>query len=199
MTSHFSIIWASRKQLSTTFASLQHVTKHVIPDVFYSHSHIFILMTRRVEQTRLFYGLLRNSSHLKSVWSGKCMHDKARGDRTPSPPAMSNRLRPLFFPSPPSVSLAGSFSGSTNTEVAAAAASTDPVDQVSPSMPRATKNRVSGKLRRSASAISKSSNWALQPPPPPPSSAAFNLFWKNLTHPACDCMYCSSSVLFCFI
>nr|XP_057945874.1 ral GTPase-activating protein subunit alpha-2 isoform X5 [Doryrhamphus excisus] len=57
-----------------------------------------------------------------------------------------------------------SLSSSTNTEVSAssssttAAALTDPVDQVSPTMPRAAKNRVSGKLRRSASAISKSSN-----------------------------------------
>ncbi|XP_061897833.1 ral GTPase-activating protein subunit alpha-2 isoform X7 [Entelurus aequoreus] len=52
-----------------------------------------------------------------------------------------------------------SLSSSTNTEVSATtASSTDPVDQVSPSMPRAARNRVSGKLRRSASAISKSSN-----------------------------------------
>ncbi|XP_069392463.1 ral GTPase-activating protein subunit alpha-2 isoform X7 [Paralichthys olivaceus] len=52
-----------------------------------------------------------------------------------------------------------SFTGSTSTEASAqAAAVTDSVDQVSPTMPRATKNRVSGKLRRSASAISKSSN-----------------------------------------
>uniref|UniRef100_UPI003AAA80E6 ral GTPase-activating protein subunit alpha-2 isoform X1 n=1 Tax=Centroberyx gerrardi TaxID=166262 RepID=UPI003AAA80E6 len=51
-----------------------------------------------------------------------------------------------------------SFTGSTSTEVGTAAGPADSVDQVSPTMPRATKNRVSGKLRRSASAISKSSN-----------------------------------------
>ncbi|XP_062253972.1 ral GTPase-activating protein subunit alpha-2 isoform X4 [Platichthys flesus] len=70
----------------------------------------------------------------------------------------------VFSPSPGyPMSGTGSFTGSTSTEAsaqaaAAAAAATDPVDQVSPPMPRATKNRVSGKLRRSASAISKSSN-----------------------------------------
>ncbi|GLD71608.1 ral GTPase-activating protein subunit alpha-2 isoform X1 [Lates japonicus] len=53
----------------------------------------------------------------------------------------------------------GSLTGSTSTEAPSAlAGTTDSVDQVSPTMPRATKNRVSGKLRRSASAISKSSN-----------------------------------------
>ncbi|KAK5886025.1 hypothetical protein CesoFtcFv8_017104 [Champsocephalus esox] len=51
-----------------------------------------------------------------------------------------------------------SFTGSVSTESGSNAGPTDPVDQVSPTMPRATKNRVSGKLRRSASAISKSSN-----------------------------------------
>lgn len=106
----------------------------------------------------------------------------------------------------PSISLPGSFTGSTNTEASAATATTDSVDQVSPTMPRATKNRVSGKLRRSASAISKSSNWALQPvpyPPPPPSSssAAFNLFSKNLTHPAVTArvVFLCFFVLFCVI
>ncbi|XP_051801749.1 ral GTPase-activating protein subunit alpha-2 isoform X3 [Acanthochromis polyacanthus] len=49
-----------------------------------------------------------------------------------------------------------SFTGSASTEAGNTA--TDSADQVSPTMPRATKNRVSGKLRRSASAISKSSN-----------------------------------------
>ncbi|XP_035811598.2 ral GTPase-activating protein subunit alpha-2 isoform X5 [Amphiprion ocellaris] len=49
-----------------------------------------------------------------------------------------------------------SFTGSASTEAGNTA--TDTADQVSPTMPRATKNRVSGKLRRSASAISKSSN-----------------------------------------
>ncbi|XP_037341987.2 ral GTPase-activating protein subunit alpha-2 isoform X1 [Pungitius pungitius] len=52
-----------------------------------------------------------------------------------------------------------SFTGSAGTESGStAAAAADAVDQVSPTMPRAAKNRVSGKLRRSASAISKSSN-----------------------------------------
>ncbi|XP_061650252.1 ral GTPase-activating protein subunit alpha-2 isoform X6 [Phyllopteryx taeniolatus] len=55
-----------------------------------------------------------------------------------------------------------SLSSSTNTEVSAyssaAATSTDPVDQVSPTMPQAARSRVSGRLCRSASAISKSSN-----------------------------------------
>ncbi|XP_047466444.1 ral GTPase-activating protein subunit alpha-2 isoform X6 [Mugil cephalus] len=51
-----------------------------------------------------------------------------------------------------------SFTGSTSTEAGNTATPTDSVDQVSPTMPRATRNRVSGKLRRSASAISKSSN-----------------------------------------
>ncbi|XP_063764743.1 ral GTPase-activating protein subunit alpha-2 isoform X6 [Eleginops maclovinus] len=65
----------------------------------------------------------------------------------------------VFSPSPGyPMSGTGSFTGSTSTESGNNAGTTDPVDQVSPTMPRATKNRVSGKLRRSASAISKSSN-----------------------------------------
>ncbi|XP_063040577.1 ral GTPase-activating protein subunit alpha-2 isoform X3 [Engraulis encrasicolus] len=84
----------------------------------------------------------------------------------------------VFSPSPTyyTMSTTGSLSGSTSTELpittavpsasscassssgATTAAGGDSVDQVSPTMPRATKNRVSGKLRRSASAISKSSN-----------------------------------------
>ncbi|XP_071380807.1 ral GTPase-activating protein subunit alpha-2 isoform X2 [Centroberyx affinis] len=66
----------------------------------------------------------------------------------------------VFSPSPSyyPMSGTGSFTGSTSTEVGTAAGPADSVDQVSPTMPRATKNRVSGKLRRSASAISKSSN-----------------------------------------
>ncbi|XP_044230691.1 ral GTPase-activating protein subunit alpha-2 isoform X4 [Thunnus albacares] len=65
----------------------------------------------------------------------------------------------VFSPSPGyPMSGTGSFTGSTSTEASAVTATTDSVDQVSPTMPRATKNRVSGKLRRSASAISKSSN-----------------------------------------
>ncbi|XP_067336151.1 ral GTPase-activating protein subunit alpha-2 isoform X3 [Channa argus] len=51
-----------------------------------------------------------------------------------------------------------SFTGSMSTDISASTGTTDSVDQVSPNMPRATRNRVSGKLRRSASAISKSSS-----------------------------------------
>lgn len=65
----------------------------------------------------------------------------------------------------------GSFSGSASTEASSATAATDSADQVSPTLPRATKHRVSGKLRRSASAISKSSAWALSFTP----RIAFNL------------------------
>uniref|UniRef100_A0A665VFS0 Ral GTPase activating protein, alpha subunit 2 (catalytic) n=1 Tax=Echeneis naucrates TaxID=173247 RepID=A0A665VFS0_ECHNA len=65
----------------------------------------------------------------------------------------------VFSPSPGyPMSGTGSFTGSTSTDTSAQAGTMDSVDQVSPTMPRATKNRVSGKLRRSASAISKSSN-----------------------------------------
>uniref|UniRef100_A0A8C2XBR6 Ral GTPase activating protein catalytic subunit alpha 2 n=1 Tax=Cyclopterus lumpus TaxID=8103 RepID=A0A8C2XBR6_CYCLU len=66
----------------------------------------------------------------------------------------------VFSPSPGyPMSGTGSFTGSASTEAGSTTATTtDSVDQVSPTMPRATKNRVSGKLRRSASAISKSSN-----------------------------------------
>ncbi|KAJ8392987.1 hypothetical protein AAFF_G00068910, partial [Aldrovandia affinis] len=65
----------------------------------------------------------------------------------------------VFSPSPSYYPLSGtgSLSGSTSAELSVAVG-TDSADQVSPTMPRATKNRVSGKLRRSASAISKSSN-----------------------------------------
>lgn len=65
----------------------------------------------------------------------------------------------VFSPSPGyPMSGTGSFTGSASTEAGNSTGTTDSVDQVSPTMPRATKNRVSGKLRRSASAISKSSN-----------------------------------------
>ncbi|CAN9502302.1 unnamed protein product [Ophioblennius macclurei] len=68
----------------------------------------------------------------------------------------------VFSPSPGyPMSGTGSFTGSTSTDAGnttITTTTTDSVDQVSPTMPRATKNRVSGKLRRSASAISKSSN-----------------------------------------
>ncbi|XP_029981962.1 ral GTPase-activating protein subunit alpha-2 isoform X3 [Sphaeramia orbicularis] len=65
----------------------------------------------------------------------------------------------VFSPSPGyPISGTGSFTGSVSTDASTVTATTDSVDQVSPTMPRATKNRVSGKLRRSASAISKSSN-----------------------------------------
>ncbi|XP_051781502.1 ral GTPase-activating protein subunit alpha-2 isoform X2 [Erpetoichthys calabaricus] len=65
----------------------------------------------------------------------------------------------VFSPSPScyTMSGAGSFSGSTCADLHPPV-TTDSTDQVSPTMPRATKSRVSGKLRRSASAISKSSN-----------------------------------------
>ncbi|XP_036927993.1 ral GTPase-activating protein subunit alpha-2 isoform X4 [Acanthopagrus latus] len=66
----------------------------------------------------------------------------------------------VFSPSPGyPMSGTGSFTSSASTDAGnTTGATTDSVDQVSPTMPRATKNRVSGKLRRSASAISKSSN-----------------------------------------
>ncbi|KAM4625333.1 ral GTPase-activating protein subunit alpha-2 [Polymixia lowei] len=66
----------------------------------------------------------------------------------------------VFSPSPSyyPMSGTGSLTGSTSAELGVAVGTADSVDQVSPTMPRATKNRVSGKLRRSASAISKSSN-----------------------------------------
>ncbi|XP_028996063.1 ral GTPase-activating protein subunit alpha-2 isoform X3 [Betta splendens] len=65
----------------------------------------------------------------------------------------------VFSPSPGyPMSGTGSFTGSASTDSGAPAAAADSSDQVSPNMPRATRNRVSGKLRRSASAISKSSN-----------------------------------------
>ncbi|XP_030639638.1 ral GTPase-activating protein subunit alpha-2 [Chanos chanos] len=51
-----------------------------------------------------------------------------------------------------------SLSGSTSTELTVTTATGDSTEQPSPTMPRASKHRVSGKLRRSASAISKSSN-----------------------------------------
>ncbi|XP_076835250.1 uncharacterized protein LOC143481189 [Brachyhypopomus gauderio] len=52
----------------------------------------------------------------------------------------------------------GSLSGSTSAELSITVTTSESAEQVSPTMPRASKNRVSGKLRRSASAISKSSN-----------------------------------------
>ncbi|XP_033844187.1 ral GTPase-activating protein subunit alpha-2 isoform X1 [Periophthalmus magnuspinnatus] len=65
----------------------------------------------------------------------------------------------VFSPSPGyPMSGTGSFTGSASTEASSTTAATDSVcDQMSPTLPRATKHRVSGKLRRSASAISKSS------------------------------------------
>ncbi|CAL8285950.1 unnamed protein product [Lota lota] len=65
----------------------------------------------------------------------------------------------VFSPSPSyyPMSGTGSLTGSTSAENGVAVGTADSVDQVSPPMPRATKNRVSGKLRRSASAISKAS------------------------------------------
>uniref|UniRef100_H2MSR2 Ral GTPase activating protein catalytic subunit alpha 2 n=1 Tax=Oryzias latipes TaxID=8090 RepID=H2MSR2_ORYLA len=65
----------------------------------------------------------------------------------------------VFSPSPGyPVSGTGSLTGSVSTEGGNNPTTTDSVEQVSPTMPRSTKLRVSGKLRRSASAISKSSN-----------------------------------------
>ncbi|XP_041827417.1 ral GTPase-activating protein subunit alpha-2 isoform X1 [Melanotaenia boesemani] len=61
------------------------------------------------------------------------------------------------FPGYP-MSGTGSFTGSVSTEGGISMTTTDSVDQVSPTMPRSAKHRVSGKLRRSASAMSKSSN-----------------------------------------
>ncbi|KAL1258383.1 hypothetical protein QQF64_011627 [Cirrhinus molitorella] len=52
----------------------------------------------------------------------------------------------------------GSLSCSTSADLSVTVTTNDSGDQVSPTIPRASKNRVSGKLRRSASAISKSSN-----------------------------------------
>ncbi|XP_037397957.1 ral GTPase-activating protein subunit alpha-2 isoform X1 [Pygocentrus nattereri] len=51
-----------------------------------------------------------------------------------------------------------SLRGSTSAELSVTVTTSESTEQVSPTLPRASKNRVSGKLRRSASAISKSSN-----------------------------------------
>ncbi|XP_073682720.1 ral GTPase-activating protein subunit alpha-2 [Garra rufa] len=66
----------------------------------------------------------------------------------------------VFSPSPSywPTGGAGSLSCSTSADLSVTVTTNDSVDQVSPTIPRASKNRVSGKLRRSASAISKSSN-----------------------------------------
>ncbi|KAG1936325.1 ral GTPase-activating protein subunit alpha-2 isoform X4 [Pimephales promelas] len=66
----------------------------------------------------------------------------------------------VFSPSPSfwPTGGAGSLSGSTSADLSVTAMTVDSGDQVSPTIPRASKHRVSGKLRRSASAISKSSN-----------------------------------------
>lgn len=90
-----------------------------------------------------------NSNHTKAQWA----------------PAMSDQL--CLDTNSPSISPPGSFTSSASTDAGNPTGAADSVDQVSPTMPRAAKNRVSGKLRRSASAISKSSNWALQLPHPP--------------------------------
>ncbi|XP_058881863.1 ral GTPase-activating protein subunit alpha-2-like isoform X3 [Acipenser ruthenus] len=65
----------------------------------------------------------------------------------------------VFSPSPSCYTLSGtgSLSGSASAELPVAVG-TDSTDQVSPTMPCSTRSRVPGKLRRSASAISKSSN-----------------------------------------
>uniref|UniRef100_A0A3B3HPI7 Ral GTPase activating protein catalytic subunit alpha 2 n=1 Tax=Oryzias latipes TaxID=8090 RepID=A0A3B3HPI7_ORYLA len=64
----------------------------------------------------------------------------------------------VFSPSPGYPVSGTSLTGSVSTEGGNNPTTTDSVEQVSPTMPRSTKLRVSGKLRRSASAISKSSN-----------------------------------------
>ncbi|XP_077094750.1 ral GTPase-activating protein subunit alpha-2 isoform X4 [Siphateles boraxobius] len=66
----------------------------------------------------------------------------------------------VFSPSPSywPTGGAGSLSGSTSADLSVTVMTIDSGDQVSPTIPRASKHRVSGKLRRSASAISKSSN-----------------------------------------
>ncbi|XP_026141101.1 ral GTPase-activating protein subunit alpha-2-like isoform X3 [Carassius auratus] len=66
----------------------------------------------------------------------------------------------VFSPSPSywPTGGAGSLSCSTSADLSVTVMTNDSGDQVSPTIPRASKNRVSGKLRRSASAISKSSN-----------------------------------------
>ncbi|XP_049319301.1 ral GTPase-activating protein subunit alpha-2 isoform X3 [Astyanax mexicanus] len=66
----------------------------------------------------------------------------------------------VFSPSPTyyPMSGTGSLSGSTSAELSVTVTTSESSEQVSPTLPRATKSRVSGKLRRSASAISKSSN-----------------------------------------
>ncbi|XP_060735762.1 ral GTPase-activating protein subunit alpha-2 isoform X2 [Tachysurus vachellii] len=66
----------------------------------------------------------------------------------------------VFSPSPTyyPISGTGSLTGSTSAELSVTVTTSESTEQASPTMPRATKSRVSGKLRRSASAISKSSN-----------------------------------------
>ncbi|XP_067224484.1 ral GTPase-activating protein subunit alpha-2 isoform X3 [Chanodichthys erythropterus] len=66
----------------------------------------------------------------------------------------------VFSPSPSywPTGGAGSLSCSTSADLSVTVTTNDSGDQVSPTIPRASKHRVSGKLRRSASAISKSSN-----------------------------------------
>lgn len=65
----------------------------------------------------------------------------------------------VFSPSPSywPTGGAGSLSGSTSADLSVTVMTIDSGDQVSPTIPRASKHRMSGKLRRSASAISKSS------------------------------------------
>ncbi|XP_053489314.1 ral GTPase-activating protein subunit alpha-2 isoform X2 [Ictalurus furcatus] len=66
----------------------------------------------------------------------------------------------VFSPSPTyyPMSGTGSLTGSMSAELSVPVTSSESTEQASPTLPRASKNRVSGKLRRSASAISKSSN-----------------------------------------
>lgn len=130
-------------------------------------------MNSALQQTRiptLFYsklGICVNVGGNPGNWVilvlGACWDIK---QSNPPLPVSLSRCRVSVYKLFLHFSLPGSFTGSGSTEAGSiTTTTTDSVDQVSPTMPRATKNRVSGKLRRSASAISKSSNWALQPIP----------------------------------
>lgn len=134
---------------------------------------ILIRMNSALQQTRiptLFYsklGICVNVGGNPGNWVilvlGACWDIK---QSNPPLPVSLSRCRVSVYKLFLHLSLPGSFTGSGSTEAGSiTTTTTDSVDQVSPTMPRATKNRVSGKLRRSASAISKSSNWALQPIP----------------------------------
>lgn len=162
--------------LSTSFASLQHVKKAC--DFWDAASWFeWILLCSKLESRHSFILNLVFVWMLVEIqgigWSWFWEQPRAwwsvLGYKTikPSSPCRSlSRCRVSVYKLFLHLSLPGSFTGSGSTEAGSiTTTTTDSVDQVSPTMPRATKNRVSGKLRRSASAISKSSNWALQPVP----------------------------------